>query len=232
MSASYCRFCEMSFVGIYLNCPRCGKWLAPGEGKDIAPDDEYEIAERSVSTPLPDEIDPYIEAGNIVNDILIAHKDKWAGDDEIQDMLAEAFVKGVKFERENKDTPEGASLRPLSSNASFTPQTTPLPEQGGDELTVRATYYNFSCPNRVHVFALLDDTDTCIYCYVNDNPPLDRKQHELDARIDEIGRAEFWENRGLVFKSEDEYGNDVWLSYADRHDQLELERAKHTGGQS
>lgn len=48
-----------------------------------------------------DENDPYTAAGNIINEILLAHKDKWNGDDEIQDMLAEAFVKGVKFEREN-----------------------------------------------------------------------------------------------------------------------------------
>lgn len=50
MSKSYCRFCELSFIGIYLNCPKCGKWLAPGEGKDIAPDDEYEIAPSTSTT--------------------------------------------------------------------------------------------------------------------------------------------------------------------------------------
>lgn len=46
-----------------------------------------------------DENDPSIEAGNIINEILLAHKEKWNGDDEIQDMLAEAFVKGVDFEQ-------------------------------------------------------------------------------------------------------------------------------------
>lgn len=44
-----------------------------------------------------DENAPEIEAGNIVNEILLAHREKWNGDDEIQDMLAEAFVMGVKY---------------------------------------------------------------------------------------------------------------------------------------
>lgn len=47
-----------------------------------------------------DENDINIAAGNVVNEVLLAHKDKWNGDDEIQDMVAEAFVRGVKFERE------------------------------------------------------------------------------------------------------------------------------------
>ena len=51
-----------------------------------------------------DENDPYIAAGNIINDILLAHREKWNGDDEIQDMLAEAFVKGVEFERNGSQT--------------------------------------------------------------------------------------------------------------------------------
>jgi len=45
MSKTHCRFCTLTFVGLYLNCPKCGKWLAPMKGKDIDPDDEYEIAE-------------------------------------------------------------------------------------------------------------------------------------------------------------------------------------------
>lgn len=36
---------------------------------------------------------------------------------------------------------------------------------------VAPTYYKYECPNRVHLFALLGDTETCIYCYVKDNPP-------------------------------------------------------------
>ena len=44
-----------------------------------------------------DENAPEIEAGNIVNDILLAHRTKWNGDDEIQDMVSEAFVRGVKY---------------------------------------------------------------------------------------------------------------------------------------
>jgi len=44
MSKSYCRFCELKFEGIYLNCPKCGKWLPPFKGKDIAPEnDDYVI---------------------------------------------------------------------------------------------------------------------------------------------------------------------------------------------
>ncbi len=50
---------------------------------------------------LPDENDPYIVAGNIINDILIDHE--WNGDEEVQDMLAEAFVRGVEYERDNYD---------------------------------------------------------------------------------------------------------------------------------
>lgn len=35
---------------------------------------------------------------------------------------------------------------------------------------MRKTYYNYDCPNNLHLFALLGDTETCIYCYVKDNP--------------------------------------------------------------
>lgn len=34
MSKTYCRFCDITVEGIYLNCPRCGKWLAPDPPKD------------------------------------------------------------------------------------------------------------------------------------------------------------------------------------------------------
>lgn len=44
MSKTYCRFCELAFVGLYLNCPKCGKWLPPFKGKDTKPDDSYELA--------------------------------------------------------------------------------------------------------------------------------------------------------------------------------------------
>lgn len=54
---------------------------------------------------LPDENDSYIAAGNIVNEILLAHREKWNGDDEIQDMLAEAFVKGYAFKEEQLNEP-------------------------------------------------------------------------------------------------------------------------------
>lgn len=29
MSKTYCRFCDITVEGIYLNCPRCGNWLLP-----------------------------------------------------------------------------------------------------------------------------------------------------------------------------------------------------------
>lgn len=50
-----------------------------------------------------DENAPEIEVANLVNDILLVHKDVWGGDDEIQDMVAEAFVKGIKWERNRND---------------------------------------------------------------------------------------------------------------------------------
>lgn len=47
MSKTYCRFCEVRFIGIYLNCPKCGKWLAPMDvapGRDMEPENcEYEM---------------------------------------------------------------------------------------------------------------------------------------------------------------------------------------------
>lgn len=58
---------------------------------------------------LPDENNPYIAAGNIINVILLAHREKWGGDNEIQDMLSEAFVKGVAFER--SQTINGTELK-------------------------------------------------------------------------------------------------------------------------
>jgi hypothetical protein len=55
---------------------------------------------------LPDENAPNIAAGNEVNEVLLAHKGFWENEDtqamidEVQDMCAEAFVRGVRFERE------------------------------------------------------------------------------------------------------------------------------------
>ena len=43
MSNTHCRFCEITVKGLYLNCPKCGKWLAPVPGTDIEPE-EYEVA--------------------------------------------------------------------------------------------------------------------------------------------------------------------------------------------
>jgi len=60
-----------------------------------------------------DEIDenaPSIAAGNIINEILLKHREKWNGDDEIQDMLAEAFVRGVKFEQDSAPQLKGEQV--------------------------------------------------------------------------------------------------------------------------
>jgi len=47
MSKSRCRFCVLTFDGLYLNCPKCGKWLPPFEGKDIEPEnDDYTIIDN------------------------------------------------------------------------------------------------------------------------------------------------------------------------------------------
>lgn len=54
---------------------------------------------------LPDENSPEIAAGNEVNEVLLKHKGFWENEDtqamvdEVQDMCAEAFVRGVRFER-------------------------------------------------------------------------------------------------------------------------------------
>jgi hypothetical protein len=50
-----------------------------------------------------DENAPAVEAGNIINEILLNHRSVWKGDDEIQDMVAEAFVRGVVWERSNQE---------------------------------------------------------------------------------------------------------------------------------
>ena len=49
MSNTHCRFCKITVKGLYLNCPKCGKWLAPEDGIDIEPE-EYELASM---TPNP-----------------------------------------------------------------------------------------------------------------------------------------------------------------------------------
>lgn len=43
---------------------------------------------------------------------------------------------------------------------------------------VLPTYYKHSCPNDIHVFVVLDDTETCIYCWVGDNPPKNQPNKE------------------------------------------------------
>lgn len=46
MSKTRCRFCALTFEGLYLNCPKCGKWLPPLDGEDLPPDNsEYRIVE-------------------------------------------------------------------------------------------------------------------------------------------------------------------------------------------
>lgn len=50
MSKTHCRFCELNFNGLYLHCPKCGKYLVPEIVGDPQPDiepenDEYEIVE-------------------------------------------------------------------------------------------------------------------------------------------------------------------------------------------
>lgn len=67
-----------------------------------------------------DENEIHVRAGNIINDILLAHKKKWNGNDEIQDMLAEAFVRGVAFERDENGT---HTLQAISHNAAIPVET-------------------------------------------------------------------------------------------------------------
>lgn len=43
MSNTYCRFCEITVKGLYLNCPKCGKYLTPGGGP-TAPREPYMLA--------------------------------------------------------------------------------------------------------------------------------------------------------------------------------------------
>lgn len=35
---------------------------------------------------------------------------------------------------------------------------------------IRMTYYKYSCPNRIHEFVLMGDTETCIHCWGADHP--------------------------------------------------------------
>lgn len=44
MSNTHCRFCELTFNGLYINCPKCGKYLPPGRGPKLPPE-PYELAE-------------------------------------------------------------------------------------------------------------------------------------------------------------------------------------------
>jgi len=55
MSNTHCRFCEITVKGLYLNCPKCGKWLAPVDGSDIEPE-EYELAGMTPKPPTNERI--------------------------------------------------------------------------------------------------------------------------------------------------------------------------------
>ena len=51
---TYCRFCDITVLGLYLNCPRCGKYLPPvGEGDDVSPEpfQLVKLGESWQSTP-------------------------------------------------------------------------------------------------------------------------------------------------------------------------------------
>lgn len=57
---------------------------------------------------MDDENKPETAIANLVNDILLAHKKAYIFDgqtqdgiNEVQDMVSEAFVKGIKWGREN-----------------------------------------------------------------------------------------------------------------------------------
>ena len=41
---------------------------------------------------------------------------------------------------------------------------------------VRPIYEKHSCPNGSHLIALMGDTEACVYCWVEDNPPVIRKE--------------------------------------------------------
>jgi hypothetical protein len=74
MSKTYCRFCELRFVGLYLNCPKCGKWLAPRDltdGSDIDPENcAYEIVEEQ------DDFEPLEQTGRVdeIMQLITAHQ--------------------------------------------------------------------------------------------------------------------------------------------------------------
>lgn len=61
-----------------------------------------------MTQPIPeaDENDPSVAAGNEVNEVLLKHKGFWDNEDtqamidEVQDMCAESFVRGMKFRDE------------------------------------------------------------------------------------------------------------------------------------
>lgn len=44
MSRTHCRFCDLTFLGLYLNCPKCGTNLMHPE-KPKTPAEDYEVAE-------------------------------------------------------------------------------------------------------------------------------------------------------------------------------------------
>lgn len=54
-----------------------------------------------------------------------------------------------------------------------------------EDNNVRMTYYNYSCPNGIHVVAILNNVETCIYCYVHDNPPKALRTNQEQPRKEE-----------------------------------------------
>lgn len=55
MSNTNCRMCDIVVKGLYLNCPRCGKYLMPkefGEGVDIPPE-PFELVRYGESWNVP-----------------------------------------------------------------------------------------------------------------------------------------------------------------------------------
>lgn len=54
MSKTHCRFCDITVLGLYINCPRCGNYLPPGEGEKIPPE-PFQLVElgKSWQTAMP-----------------------------------------------------------------------------------------------------------------------------------------------------------------------------------
>ena len=98
MSKTYCRFCDISTVGLYLHCPRCGAWLPP---KDALP-----AGEKLVINSEPFEIAEFGKSWNFTGAI-----DRF----EVIDDTGRAYVKGsiygtpVRIEQSYQD--DGKTLK-------------------------------------------------------------------------------------------------------------------------